>query len=84
MTSGVWWFAAGKCMFASGLLPEPLTAFDDERAVDFGIGLCNIVNRTTRGSNNLSRCSSNNVASPPVQKCKQEAVLKATAVRSPE
>lgn len=46
---------AGKCLFTSGLVPEPLTAFQDKKALDYGIGLCNIVNRTTRGSNNLSR-----------------------------
>jgi len=38
----------------SGLVPERLTAFDDHRLPEFGIGLLNIVDRTTPGSADLS------------------------------
>lgn len=45
----------GKCMYLSGLIPEPFTAYDDFRLLDYGIGFTNIVARTTRGSANLTR-----------------------------
>ena len=45
----------GKCMFLSGLIPEPLTANDDYKLLNHGIGFTNIVERTTRGSADLSR-----------------------------
>lgn len=44
-----------KCMYLSGLIPEPFTAYDDFRLLDYGIGFTNIVARTTRGSANLTR-----------------------------
>ncbi|XP_076070654.1 uncharacterized protein LOC143042275 [Mytilus galloprovincialis] len=44
-----------KCMFLSGLIPEPLTANDDYKLLNHGIGFTNIVERTTRGSADLSR-----------------------------
>ncbi|XP_063595198.1 G/T mismatch-specific thymine DNA glycosylase-like [Penaeus indicus] len=44
-----------KCMYLSGLIPEPFTAYDDFRLLDYGIGFTNMVARTTRGSANLTR-----------------------------
>ena len=48
-------FSLGKCMYLSGLLPRPMCSDDDKKLLDFGIGFTNIVERTTRGSANLSR-----------------------------
>lgn len=45
----------GKCMYLSGLIPEPFTAYDDFRLLQYGIGFTNIVARTTRGSSDLTR-----------------------------
>lgn len=46
----------GPCLYESGLVPERLTYLDDVRCpVSFGIGLTNMVERTTRGSADLSR-----------------------------
>ena len=42
-------------MFLSGLLPRPMTADDDRKLLQYGIGFTNIVERTTRGSANLTR-----------------------------
>ncbi len=39
----------------AGFVPEPLTFEDDWRAPEFGIGLTNLVERSTRGSDELSR-----------------------------
>ena len=47
--------AAGKCLYLSGLIPEPLTSEDDFRLLEHGIGFTNIVARTTRGSADLTR-----------------------------
>ncbi|KAK8733729.1 hypothetical protein OTU49_006456 [Cherax quadricarinatus] len=44
-----------KCMYLSGLIPEPFTAYDDFRLLEYGIGFTNMVARTTRGSADLSR-----------------------------
>ncbi|MCL4136275.1 UNVERIFIED_CONTAM: hypothetical protein GTU68_066590, partial [Idotea baltica] len=44
-----------KCLFLSGLIPEPLTSDDDHQLLDHGIGFTNIVARTTRGSSDLTR-----------------------------
>ncbi|XP_021350990.1 uncharacterized protein LOC110448845 [Mizuhopecten yessoensis] len=44
-----------KCMYLSGLIPEPLTAYDDTKLLNYGIGFTNIVARTTRGSADLTR-----------------------------
>ena len=48
-------FFAGKCLFLSGLIPEPLTSDDDHQLLGHGIGFTNIVSRTTRGSAELTR-----------------------------
>ena len=45
----------GKCMFLSGLLPRPMTAEDDQKLLEHGIGFTNIVERTTKGTANLTR-----------------------------
>ncbi|XP_068223374.1 mucin-6-like isoform X6 [Palaemon carinicauda] len=45
----------GKCLYLSGLIPEPLTSEDDFRLLEHGIGFTNIVARTTRGSADLTR-----------------------------
>ena len=45
----------GKCMFLSGLLPRPMTAEDDGKLLEHGIGFTNIVERTTKGTANLTR-----------------------------
>jgi mismatch-specific thymine-DNA glycosylase len=42
-------------LYESGLLPEPLTYEQDHRALEYGIGLTNLVDRTTRSSSDLSR-----------------------------
>ena len=42
-------------MFLSGLLPRAMSAEDDKKCLNFGIGFTNIVERTTKGSNNLTR-----------------------------
>jgi TDG/mug DNA glycosylase family protein len=44
-----------KCMFLSGLLPRPMTAEDDRKLLEHGIGFTNIVERTTKGTANLTR-----------------------------
>ncbi|XP_071525190.1 uncharacterized protein [Panulirus ornatus] len=44
-----------KCMYLSGLIPEPFTAYDDFRLLQYGIGFTNIVARTTRGSSDLTK-----------------------------
>ncbi|CDW55799.1 G:T mismatch specific thymine DNA glycosylase [Trichuris trichiura] len=43
-----------SALFLSGLVTEPLTAYDDWRLPYFGIGLTNIVDRETRSSAELS------------------------------
>ncbi|XP_022784607.1 G/T mismatch-specific thymine DNA glycosylase-like [Stylophora pistillata] len=43
------------CLYESGLVPERLTYLDDVRCPSYGIGLTNMVERTTRGSADLSR-----------------------------
>ncbi len=42
-------------MYLSGLIPKPMSADDDHKCLDLGIGFTNIVERTTRGSANLTR-----------------------------
>ncbi len=42
-------------MYESGLVPEPLTALEDARVLEWGIGLTNLVDRTTRSGDELSR-----------------------------
>lgn len=42
-------------MFMSGLIPEPMSAYEDFRLLEYGIGFTNIVARTTRGSADLTK-----------------------------
>ena len=42
-------------MFLSGLLPRPMTADDDRKLLEHGIGFTNIVERTTKGTASLTR-----------------------------
>ena len=42
-------------LYEAGFVPEPLTYEDDWRALDFAIGLTNLVERPSRGSGDLSR-----------------------------
>ncbi|KAA0193657.1 hypothetical protein HAZT_HAZT008333 [Hyalella azteca] len=44
-----------KCLYLSGLIPEPLGAEDDGSLLKYNIGFTNIVARTTRGSAELTR-----------------------------
>ncbi|XP_064633169.1 G/T mismatch-specific thymine DNA glycosylase-like [Lineus longissimus] len=44
-----------KCLYLSGLIPEPMTAYDDYKLMKCGIGFTNIVARTTKGSADLTR-----------------------------
>ena len=48
-------YVVGPCLYESGLVPERLTYLDDVRCPSYGIGLTNMVERTTRGSADLSR-----------------------------
>ncbi len=41
-------------LFESGLVPEPLTASDDARVLEWGIGLTNMVDRASPGIADLS------------------------------
>jgi TDG/mug DNA glycosylase family protein len=42
-------------LYEAGLVPEPLTYADDARCPEFGIGLTNLVDRASRGIDDLSR-----------------------------
>jgi mismatch-specific thymine-DNA glycosylase len=42
-------------LYESGLLPERLTYENDHRALEFGIGLTNLCDRTTHEANELTR-----------------------------
>ena len=46
---------SGKCVYLSGLIPEPLNAAHDAELMQYGIGFTSIVARTTRGSADLTR-----------------------------
>ena len=46
---------AGKCLYLSGLVPEPLTSDDDGGLLRHGIGFTNMVSRPTKGSADLTR-----------------------------
>lgn len=46
---------AGKCLYLSGLTPEPMTADDDYKLLQNGIGFTNMVERATKGSADLTR-----------------------------
>lgn len=43
-----------KLLFASGLVPEPLTHVDDDRLPEWGYGITNIVARPTPGVSDLT------------------------------
>lgn len=45
----------GKCLYLSGLTPEPMTADDDYKLLNVGIGFTNMVERATKGSADLTR-----------------------------
>ena len=45
----------GPCLHESGLVPRKLTYKEDAECLNYGIGFTNIVPRTTRGANELSR-----------------------------
>jgi TDG/mug DNA glycosylase family protein len=42
-----------RLLFAAKIVPEPLTAYDDRRLAEFGIGLTNICPRATRSAAEL-------------------------------
>jgi TDG/mug DNA glycosylase family protein len=42
-------------LFESGIIPEKITFTDDHRVLEWGIGLTNLVDRTTRGVEDLTR-----------------------------
>jgi TDG/mug DNA glycosylase family protein len=42
-------------LYDSGILPERLTWAEDERVLEYGIGLTNLVDRTSRSSSDLTR-----------------------------
>ncbi|GFO23225.1 G/u mismatch-specific DNA glycosylase [Plakobranchus ocellatus] len=44
-----------KCLHLSGLIPEPMNAYDDYKLIEYGIGFTNICARTTRGSADLKK-----------------------------
>jgi len=44
-----------KCLFLSGLIPRPMNADNDKELLSIGIGFTNIVERTTRASQELTR-----------------------------
>ncbi len=43
-----------KLLYAAGLVPEPLTHRDDERLLEWGLGLTNLVARPTAGVESLT------------------------------
>ncbi|KAK7102072.1 hypothetical protein V1264_020355 [Littorina saxatilis] len=44
-----------KCLYLSGLVPEPMNCYDDIKLQEFGIGFTNMCARTTRGSVDLKK-----------------------------
>lgn len=44
-----------KLLYDSCLIPEPLTFAEDHRVLEYGIGLTNLVDRTSREASELSR-----------------------------
>lgn len=44
-----------KCLYLSGLINEQLTADDDYKLLQWGIGFTNMVERATKGSSDLTR-----------------------------
>ena len=51
----LWTFFVGKCLYLSGLIPEPMNACDDYRLKEIGIGFTNFVSRCSKGSVELTR-----------------------------
>ncbi len=45
----------GPCLYESGLIPKKLTYKEDAEALNYGIGITNIVPRTTRAASELTR-----------------------------
>ncbi len=45
----------GPCMYESGLIPRRMTYKEDKECLQHGIGFTNIVPRTTRSSNDLTK-----------------------------
>ncbi|PIK53004.1 putative integrator complex subunit 3-like isoform X2 [Apostichopus japonicus] len=60
-----------KCLYLSGMTVEPLTAMDDYKLLDIGIGFTNMVERTTRGSADLTRKEIKEGAQIMVEKIKK-------------
>eukprot|EP00731_Ephydatia_muelleri_P001750 Em0001g1750a len=46
---------ARPCLYESGLIPRQLTYWEDAQCMDYGLGFTNIVPRTTRSADELSR-----------------------------
>jgi TDG/mug DNA glycosylase family protein len=46
---------SGPCLYESGLIPKKLGFMEDAEVLKYGIGMSNIVPRTTRTANELSR-----------------------------
>lgn len=44
-----------KCLYLSGLIPEQMVAEDDFKLLKMGIGFTNMVERSTKGSADLTR-----------------------------
>ncbi|XP_059491118.1 uncharacterized protein LOC132205822 isoform X2 [Neocloeon triangulifer] len=44
-----------KCLYLSGLTPEPMTSDDDYKLMQYGVGFTNMVARATKGSADLTR-----------------------------
>uniref|UniRef100_A0A1I8H260 G/T mismatch-specific thymine DNA glycosylase n=2 Tax=Macrostomum lignano TaxID=282301 RepID=A0A1I8H260_9PLAT len=44
-----------SCVSESGLIPEPMTCHDDDRMLQFGVGLTNVCTRPTKGAAELTR-----------------------------
>jgi len=55
VTDVVGCLCTGKCLYMSGLIPEPMNCYDDYRLLHYGIGFTNIVARCTKGSADLTR-----------------------------
>ena len=45
----------GPCLYESGLIPKKLSFMEDAEVLNYGIGMSNIVPRTTRSAIELSR-----------------------------
>lgn len=54
---------AGPCLYESGLIPKKLSFMEDAEVLNYGIGMSNIVPRTTRSASELSRSMRNKTLS---------------------